>query len=363
MKHTFILVGCGWRGEFFLRAAKHLPDKFEVLGVVTGNEDRQKRVENMGFRHFPTIDAALSGAGAAPDFVIESVTPTASTKVILELMHKGLPVLSETPAARGYEDLLNFAKEMPKDVKYQMAEEYHLRPDHLARKKIIDSGLIGKASQAAISMTNDYHAISLIRKYLNVPGDNAVIRAHEFNVPGMPGFERSGFPQAETPKDYAQVLATLDFGGKMGIYDFENGQHRSFIRTQHIIIKGDRGIIDNHHIKYLKDYKTPMETYLKRKSFGIEESAEGAGLWGYVANGEWAYQNTYMFSRMTDDEIAVAECMERMGNYVKGGEPFYSFPQAAQDTYLAQLIAKAKDTGEVVKAEPQPWTEDLLKEY
>ena len=361
--YSFILVGCGWRGEFFLRVAKLLPERFCVLGVVTGNPERQKRVADMGFAYFPTVDEALEEVKTVPDFAVVSVTAKAGSEVVCDLMQRNIAVLSETPAAPDYDALVTLAQQMPKDVKYQMAEEYHLRPDHMARKALIDSGRIGEVCQALISLTNDYHAISLMRRYLNIPGDKVVIRAQEFLVPGMPGHERSGMPQKEEPKSYQQIVATFDFGGKTGLFNYEGGQHRSFIRTQHIQIKGDRGIIDNHLVKYLKDYKTPMESHIVRKSFGEEESVEGAGIWGYVADGEWVYQNPYLFSRMTDDEIAVAQCMERMGNYVRGGKPFYSFAQAAQDTYLSQLLKRAVETGEPVTAEPQLWTGDLQREY
>ena len=48
-----------------------------------------------------------------------------------------------------------------------------------------------------------------------------------------------------------------------------------------------------------------------------------------------------MPARLSDDEIAIATCLERMAHYVETGESFYSLSEASQDHYLSTMIAEA----------------------
>ncbi|MFA9380593.1 MAG: Gfo/Idh/MocA family oxidoreductase [Acetanaerobacterium sp.] len=358
MHCQFLLVGSGWRAEFFLRAAMLLPSMFSVTGVVTQNPKMAQRYSEWGFICRPSIDDALA-ARAKPDFAVVSVQSKAQPGVVLDLLGRGLPVLEETPAAPSLDALVEMAVSIPHGAKLQVAEQYHLRPDHAARINILRTGKLGRPVQALVSLTNNYHAISLIRRYLGISGIEADIRAQRFSVKGMPGHGRDGAPSEERPTAYPQTLATLDFGDALGIYNFEEAQHRSYIRSQHIQIKCERGEIDNNHIKYLLDYHTSMETPLLRRNKGEDENMEGAGLKGIIADGAWVYENPFHESRMTDDEIAVTECLARMAAYCAGGPDLYSFAEAAQDAYFSQLIEEAVVSGHVVTAKRQPWTDAL----
>jgi len=359
MKSKILLIGSGWRAEYFLSVSRIMPEMFDIYAVVTTNKDRAALYKSWGFNCYSTLDDAL--AVGKPDYAIVSVAAKVSHKIVIDLIKKGISVLDETPAASSPELLHEMHTAIKNSgAKFQMAEQYHMRPDHSARKFIIDSGVIGTPVQSLISLTNTYHSISLLRFYLGTSGDKAAIKAQRFMVAGMPGHGRNGPPEKDTPTDYAQTLATFDFDGKIGIYDFEDAQHRSYIRTQRILIKGSRGVIDNNSIKYLLDYKTPMESQMLRRNRGEDENCEGTGLKGIIACEKWAYVSPFPDIRLNDDEIAVAECMLRMAKHCSGGPSFYSFAEAAQDTYLSQLMAKAVESGETVHAEIQPWTEQLM---
>ena len=43
---------------------------------------------------------------------------------------------------------------------------------------------------------------------------------------------------------------------------------------------------------------------------------------GITLGDEWVYRNPFVPARLTDDEIAVATCLERMVAYVEGGPAF-----------------------------------------
>jgi hypothetical protein len=83
--------------------------------------------------------------------------------------------------------------------------------------------------------------------------------------------------------------------------------HRSWIRSNHLSVRGDRGELFDH--------------------------------------------------RLNDDEIAIATCLKNMAHYAAGGPDFYGLPEASQDHYLGPLIEQAIRTGETVTAVRQPWAE------
>jgi hypothetical protein len=82
---------------------------------------------------------------------------------------------------------------------------------------------------------------------------------------------------------------------------------------------------------------------------------DGFGLKGILAGEEWIYKNAFTPGRMTDDEIAVASCLEKMYQYTKTGQDFYNLAEGSQDHYLSLMINEAVRTGEKVRTESQPW--------
>jgi hypothetical protein len=95
---------------------------------------------------------------------------------------------------------------------------------------------------------------------------------------------------------------------------------------------------------------------LQRENAGENGNLEGYYLKGILAGSEWAYVNPFVPGRLTDDEIAIATCLDRMAAYAQGGPDFYSLPEACQDNYLSLMMANAVRSGEKVKTEPQAWT-------
>jgi hypothetical protein len=96
---------------------------------------------------------------------------------------------------------------------------------------------------------------------------------------------------------------------------------------------------------------------LKRITKGEEENQEGHYLEGIMAGERWVYRNPFIPGRLYDDEIAIASCLKKMGEYVAGGPSFYSLAEASQDQYLSLMMEKAIRSGEVVKTVRQPWAE------
>ena len=364
---TFGIIGSGWRTEFYLRIAKALPQRFRVCGVVTRTEARGKEVDAAwGVPTFRTIDEMLNQdhperAASPPDFVVVSVPWPVAPGTIQELATRKIPVLTETPPApdlAGLISLNKFAAATPGAI-IQVAEQYHLQPLHAARIALVNSGKLGDISQVQLSVCHGYHGISLIRKFLGIEYENAEITAIETRTPIVAGSDRNGPPQTERMAQSRQVIAQLTFStereDKLAVFDFSDDQYFSWIRGQRLLVRGSHGEMIDKTVRYLKDFRTPVVADLHRENAGEDGNLEGFYLKGILLGEEWLYHNPTIPGRLTDDEIAIADCLIRMHEHVQGGPSFYSLAEASQDHYLSLMMEEAVRTGAKVITKTQPW--------
>lgn len=350
----FGIVGGGWRSEFFLRIAKSLPERFEVAGVVVRDPEKGRAFEQTwGVPTFRTVKAMLDAISLA--FVIVSVPRKAAPDVMLELTSRDVAVLCETPPAEKLEDLIALYRQVGGKGRIQVAEQYAFQPNHAGRLAIVRSGKLGQVTQAQVSAAHDYHGISLMRRYLGIGFDNASIRATSFTSPIIEGPGRSGPPAENRIVLSEQVMASFDFGGKYGVYDFTGDQYFSWIRSPRLLVRGERGEINNFNVRYLLDHLTPVHLQLTRQQAGLDGNLEGYYLKSLHCGEQVVYKNATAPARLTDDEIAVAACLERMAVYAAGGEEFYSLAEACQDHYLALMMQQSLQSGETVMTVTQCW--------
>lgn len=354
MNH-FGIVGGGWRAEFYLRIAKQLPEKFQVSGVVVRDEGKGKQLEEQwGIRTLRTVEELL--AADRPAFVVVSVPRAVCPAIIQQLAESGVPVLTETPPASDLEGLIRLHSLVKAGALIQVAEQYPFQPYYQAIQQVIASGRLGTISQAQVSQAHGYHGIALLRKCLGISYENAAITGKRFVSSIVQGSNRQGKPKEHKIVESNQDFAYFDFDGKLGLYDFTGDQYFSWIRSPRLLVRGDQGEISNQDIRYLLDYETPMQTRFERVQAGENGNLEGYYLKGIVAAGEWVYQNPFAPARLTDDEIAVATSLLKMGEYVNGGPSFYSLEEASQDHYLSLLMESAIQSGKQLRSETQIWT-------
>ncbi|MCT2536066.1 Gfo/Idh/MocA family oxidoreductase [Aquibacillus koreensis] len=351
-----IIGGNSFRANYFYRIAKALPEQFHISGAVVRNEAKAKEIEGKwDIRTYPTLSDLLEKE--TPDFVVVSVPPEACAKYLIELAELNMPALAETPPASDLEGLILLHEKLTlRGAKVQVAEQYPLHPIQQARNSIIDSGLLGKVTEATVSISHFYHGISLIRKMLQAGFQNAEIRGKGFRSNIVSGPSRAGYPTEEKIDSVTRDLAWIDFGYKLGIYDFTDNQHRSWIRSNHLSVRGDRGEIFDNQVHMLADYQTPVHIDLKRINKGEYENHEGYFLYGILAGENWVYQNPFIPARLYDDEIAIAHCLCKMADYIEGGPSFYSLAEASQDHYLGMKVEEAVKTGNTIHTVSQPWT-------
>ncbi|MFD2078992.1 Oxidoreductase family, NAD-binding Rossmann fold [Actinopolymorpha cephalotaxi] len=359
---TFGIVGgAGFRAQYFLRIAQALPERFRVAGLVVRDADRGAEMERRwDVPTFRTLDDFLArtrpNAPDFPDFVVVSVPAAAGAGYIRDLAGRGVPVLAETPPAPDLDGLHRLWADLAgTGARVQVAEQYHLHPVNQARLALVEEGRLGPVTQATVSFSHLYHAVSLLRLLLGVGYDDAVIRGMRFESPWVAGPTREGPPREDVLVTSERDLAWLDFGDRLGCYDFTANQHRSWIRSNHVSVRGHRGEIFDRRVRVQEPSGTPLDLELTRVNRGEWENAEGYFLQGITAGDRWVYQNPFAPARLYDDEIAIATCLAKMAEHAAGGPGFYGLDEACQDHYLGMMIAQAVRTGETVRTERQPW--------
>jgi hypothetical protein len=350
----FAVVGTGWRTRFYLRCAQTCPERFRVTAVVSREPASKAGLAlAYGVGIVGSIDEML--AKGKPDFVVTSVPGKANPDAIRELVSRGLPVLSETPPATTVAEMADLCHLVKAGAKLQVAEQYHLQPLHAARIAFAHSGKMGRVTQAQLSACHGYHGISLLRRLLGVGFENATIQARPWTSPIVKSPDRTGSPEKEEIVQSQQELAWLDFGDRLGVFDFTEDQYFSYIRGQRVCVRGVRGEIIDDRARHLLDAKTVIEVPFVRHDAGVQGNFEGYYHKGYTVGEQWLYRNPLAPGELTDDEIAVGDCMIRMADYARGGAGFYSLAEACQDRYLDIKMKEAETSGKEVRTKQQPW--------
>lgn len=353
--YPFAIIGTGWRSEFFLRIAASLPERFAVAGLVSRSPEKREAYARAW--SVPTFSSVGEMAErAAPGFAVVSVPRAAVVDQIAALAAFHVPILAETPPAADIAGLDRVAALVAAGAKVEVAEQYFLQPSHAARLAFIASGRIGTPSYAHVAVAHGYHGISLIRKYLSVGIEDATISAREIELPIVKSPDRYHPPETLEIVPSAQTIASFDFGGRIGLFDFTGDQYHGWIRSPRLTIRGERGEISGDEIRYLIDQRSPMFLRFERRDTGHFANLEDYRHDGILAGAEWAYRNPYPEARFSDDEIAVAACLDGMKTYVETGRSFYSFAEAAQDHYLALMMDEAARTSLPVTTTPQSWS-------
>ncbi len=355
MRHiNFGIVGGGWRTEAYLRIARELPEQFAVSGMVVRDPVKAEHIEGRsGVATYRTLEEMTEKT--RPDFVVASVPWPVTPEVIRWCAARELPVLAETPPAPDNAALTSLLAEIPATAKVQVAEQYPFQPHLAAAIAVVQSGKLGEISQVQISVAHGYHGVAIIRKLLGIRAAAAVIDGFAFMSPLVNGPGRDGAPTEESIGGSYQTINSIRFGEKVAIFDFTGDQYFSWIRSQRILVRGERGEINNDIVRYLHDFRTPIRAQFTRDNAGENGNLEGYRLKGIQLAGEWVYINPFAAARLCDDELAIATCLQKMALYIEGGESFYSLAEGAYDHYLGNLINESAQGGKKIEAPVPHW--------
>lgn len=354
MKTRFIVIGYGWRADFFYRIAKMLPEQFAICAGVLRTAKRAKEVAAKE-QVFATenLEEALK---QKPDFAVLCVPRGIVKEYLVRLMEKKVPVLCETPPGKNTQELVDLWAEAERlQGKVQIVEQYFLQPYYAGVLDIIDRGYLGEVSSVMLSALHGYHAVSMYRKILGVGFENCKIRGQRFVSPvtatnGRAGFDTNG-KVIQEERDW--VSMTFE-NGKTALLDFAGEQYFSQIRTRRWNIRGLRGEINDMTVRFLTEENLPVTQEIARMDVGINNNSEWAHK-NMMFLDRVIYENPFYPARLNDDEIAVASCLRAMKEYVETGKECYPLREALQDTYLSFEMEKAVETGETVCTRIKDW--------
>ncbi len=357
MAYKVGIIGNGWRTKAFLKVMKELPDVFEFCGMYFRNEEKaevfDKTYKGLAF----TDKEEFFKQGF--DFIIVAISRSAAVDACEEAFKLNIPVLCETPPGDGIEDLKRiYDLKLMYNAKAQVLEQYFCQPYHNGILKMVNEGKLGNVSNVDISMIHDYHAISMIRKYLGVGFENCKIYGNDYSFPVTKTCTRDHIIFDGEISEAKHRRAVFEFeSGKIAFYNFSGEQYHNYLRTRHLLIQGDRGELVDFDLVWMDENNYPVPSKIVRNDLGHFSNLDGYSNRGLMVDGDFIYQNPYESARLNDDEIAIASIMEGMGKYSKGGGQIYPLEEALQDTYLYLIMDEAVKLGEAINTSSQIWTD------
>jgi len=301
-----------------------------------------------GVKAFCRLDDLLE---TKPQFVVSCVKKAGMADMVMQLLEKGMPVLSETPLAVEIPVLKRLWETQRRTgTPLEMAEQYFLYPTHQAKIALVCAGVIGQVHSCWMSMMHDYHGISMLRAYLGEESEPVEIRARKIYQPIAVTGGRAGYTPGDEMGDEYRTLAQFDFGGgRMGLYDFSGTQYHSAIRSNHMRVLGTRGEIFDDEVRFLGEGNRP-----ETEKLSVHRDLITGTIRSIDFNGQCVYQNPFRWDvEMTEDDIAVSTVLVRMGKRLESGESHY--PYAFRDSYMSCLLAAAADADGRVVTQKMEW--------
>ena len=350
------IIGAGWRSEFFIRIAQLLPEKFEIVGVVARKDEvRSALAERFGVQTYSSISQLLSKN--KPDYAISSVSWDSNPGVVEELVSAGVYVLCETPPAPTLEGLQKLWAAVGSSEMVQVAEQYLSLPGHSARLAITKSGVIGDVSSLELSSTHGYHAVSIMRGFLQSGFEPTTITTRQFEAPLVDPLSRNGFNADLSPKDAKTTISLIDFGsGKSGVYNFVDNQWHNQLRHRRIVVRGSRGEIVDDSVIRLIEGPAITTSRIERYQLGYDLNLDGYDTEHLSFDGKVVFKNPFTGLRFMDEEIAIATLMAQMADWIDGNAKApYPLNEACQDHLVSLAIDESIALGKSVTTAKQDW--------
>lgn len=324
-KVRFLIVGSGYRAEFYGRLVLEQGALFDAMFLCRSKEKAALLREKLGLPATASREEALA---FAPDFAVVVVNKAGLASVTMEWARLGVPVLSETPAGSTVEELK--ALWALRDCKIAVSEQYHRYPPIAAGLAAIRAGRIGTPTSAVLSLAHDYHGASLLRRLLLTEGERFTIRGVGLTSPIVETDSRAGpITDGRIGQRERHLLHVTYASGKWGLYDFCHVQYRSFIRSRHLLVRGERGEWCDDQLLTLDAHNRPQREQLLPLTMARSQDTE-----------------------------AVTAMLLAMADYVQGGPEPYPLREALDDAYFWLLSQEALQTPwTAVSSAPMPWQE------
>jgi hypothetical protein len=232
-----------------------------------------------------------------------------------------------------------------------------LMPGHAARLAVVRDGVIGTPTSVEVASTHLYHAVSMIRTFLDAGLDDAVVHARQFTAPLLDPLTPSGWRPDATEEPRTTTIATIDFGrGRMGLYDFVDNQWWNPARARRLVVRGSVGEIVDDTVVRLVEPTVPVTSRLEYRRTGVDMNLEGNDVVHVSFDGRVVYRNPWVGTRLSEDDLAVASILQAQGAFARGEGPNpYRLADACQDHAIGLAIGESARTGADVRVAGEPW--------
>ena len=349
MHSSYLIVGSGYRAGFYARIAGTYPALFSAMFLCRSEEKAALMLQETGV---PAVWSVEEAEAFRPDFVVIAVNKTSITDVCIEWVNRGYPVLMETPAGMTREQLIQLWNLRKSGARIAVAEQYHRYPDMIAGLQAVAEGRIGTPGTAYLSVAHDYHGMSLLRRMLLAEGEYYSIRGERTLHPVAETDSRTGPIPGNPVREKARDVVWVYFdSGKNALYDFSGVQYHSFIRSRHVLVRGERGEWCDTTLYCLDDEGQPVreelapvipDRYRKLDTVRLRDMRR-------VPRSGLSMDNV-------QDEFAMATMLYDMKEFLETGKEIYPFREALEDAYFRILMEKAlAEPWKEVRADRMPW--------
>jgi predicted dehydrogenase len=341
-----------------------LPNEVELVSVWGRSDDSARRLgEVLGAPWYTDLDALIRET--APQIGIVSVSYSANGQVGLMAVEHGLHVLLETPIAHKLSEAdAIVAAAAQRNLKIEVAEQFHRRPLEQIKLALLASGLFGRVYSSFNDFAgHGYHGASVMRSYLGFEARpvqvSGAVRQYELAE------HWSRIADKTAPRSETQEHGLIEFDdGRLGIFHWTSVGYDSPLRwwrSSRFLAEKGMGITVGTGLE-VEEWLTllapggeaPRFVTLERRW----ERVDGGALVAMVAHtGDPAlpivrWDNPFRpaiqghGAQWHDDEIGVAGCLLSLVQAVRsGGEPSYGAAQARLDQELILALRMSSQQG------------------
>jgi predicted dehydrogenase len=343
---------------------KGLPSAVQLVGVWGRSEASAQRLgDDLAVPWYTDVDRLIRETSAQVGVV--AVTAAANGQVGLMAVEAGLHVLLETPIAQDLDEAdAIIAAAGRKQVKIEVAEQFHRRPLEQLKLHLIAGGLFGRVYSSFNDFAgHGYHGVSLMRSYLGfdavpVQVTGAVVRYDLAPyVSQMRGEVRGG---TET-----QEHGIIEFaGGQVGLFHWTNVGYDSPLRwwrSSRFLAERGMGVtvgvgldVEERLSLLSPDGQAPLFITVERRW----ERVDGGALVALIAHtGDPTLPTVRWDSPFApavkghgvqwhDDEIGVAGCLLSLVEAIRTDtSPSYGAAQARLDQEVILAIRRSAEAG------------------
>ncbi len=373
------IIGTAKRSDYLYGPLLQALPAVELVGVWGRSPDAAKRLgTSLAVPWYSDLDRLI--LEQAPTIGVVSVSYAANGQVGLTAIEHGLHVLVETPIAHKLsESDAIIAAARARNLKIEVAEQFHRRPLEQIKLKLIASGLFGQVHSSFNDFAgHGYHGISVMRSYLGFDARPVQVIGAVRKYPLAPQWSR--LADIYGPRTETQEHGIIEFEhGRLGIFHWTDVGYDSPLRwwrSSRFLAEKGMGITVGVNLEVQEQLsllapggEAPQFITVERRW----ERNDGGALVSLVAHTgdptqpivRWDNPFTPVIKghgvQWHDDEIGVASCIMSLVDAVRsGGEPSYGPEQGRLDQELITALRQSSaDGGRPVQLPLDPASQTL----